>query len=909
LDIRWEYWDGKVWRQFKDMRPACSNDDPNQLDTTAGLRTSGAYRLETDCAKTAKTTVGGFEGFWVRGRLAESLPADPARVLPEVEAVRLSTQIARSFDSMWRVIERPSEDVLGAVGGARVLVRVLDATGVGIADVDVASLEAADSDATDIDGLAELDTVADTDNTLIVSVDGFEQAAVVHPPAGTPIEVVFTLDMLALDQASVDGAPVDLTKPFFPFGVQPQPGSTFYFTHAESFSKPGARLRLYVQPTQTTDAEVELAGDAPAAHVVSWEYWNGRSWVSLLTAGDDANAADFRERGTIELTVPDDMSRTSVDDQEGLWMRVRLVSGGYGVTRSISVDKTPLSFFVPQPPSLADLRLGYTWQDGPFAPERVVAHNDFQYEDRTFEATWPGKSFQPFVPVADSTPEVFLGFDRALPADDLGFFFGVVEEHGDTEGPALVWEYWNGFTWERIRVDDETRNLRVPGIVSLIGPDDMQPLARFDAPRHWLRARLNEDGPPGEPTVTVVAPNAVWIAQQQTITNEPIGACVGQAGEMLTFRQVPVLPGQEVEVRELAGPRANVEWRILASELFDRAAEMIQELESALAAEGAETDIRRDPLRLRRDRLKQVTEAWVLWEERTTLFLSGPRDRHYAIDRARGRLLFGDGERGRIPPVGALVSARRYQTGGGKAGNVAAGVITQALGPLGAIEEIGNVAPAEGGADAEPVEAAARRGPRSLRCRGRAVDAADFEALAREASPSVAVARAIPGRDPAGRPTAGWVTLVITPSSAEPRPYPSFGLREQVRRYVEERSAADVAAAAQIAVVGPDYQPVDVSATLVLVRGAGAGTVERAAYDAVATFLHPLRGGPGGEGWQPGESVFLSDVAVVVERVEGVDYSRELALLRNGIPQGERLTIASGRVPVAGEIRLRLVEG
>jgi hypothetical protein len=149
---------------------------------------------------------------------------------------------------------------------------------------------------------------------------------------------------------------------------------------------------------------------------------------------------------------------------------------------------------------------------------------------------------------------------------------------------------------------------------------------------------------------------------------------------------------------------------------------------------------------------------------------------------------------------------------------------------------------------------------------------------------------------------------VVTPSSAEPRPFPSFGLREEVRRYLEAHAAADVAAAHQIAVVGPAYVPVDVSATLVLLAGVGAGAVERAAYDAVATFLHPLRGGPAGQGWRPGEDVFLSDVAAVVERVEGVDYSRELALVRNGIPQGERLAIPLDRVPVAGDIRVRLVE-
>ena len=70
LDLRWEYWDGDVWRPFKDMRPACSNEEAAQLDSTGGLRTSGAYRLETDCAETAKTSRVG---------LRELLGPRPAR--------------------------------------------------------------------------------------------------------------------------------------------------------------------------------------------------------------------------------------------------------------------------------------------------------------------------------------------------------------------------------------------------------------------------------------------------------------------------------------------------------------------------------------------------------------------------------------------------------------------------------------------------------------------------------------------------------------------------------------------------------------------------------------------------------------------------------------------------------------
>jgi hypothetical protein len=79
LDILWEYWDGKVWREFLAMRPSCDEEEAMKLDSTDGLQRSGRYRLQTGCAETQKTTVNGIEAFWVRGRLMEPLPLDPAQ--------------------------------------------------------------------------------------------------------------------------------------------------------------------------------------------------------------------------------------------------------------------------------------------------------------------------------------------------------------------------------------------------------------------------------------------------------------------------------------------------------------------------------------------------------------------------------------------------------------------------------------------------------------------------------------------------------------------------------------------------------------------------------------------------------------------------------------------------------------
>jgi hypothetical protein len=601
-----------------------------------------------------------------------------------------------------------------------------------------------------------------------------------------------------------------------------------------------------------------------------------------------------------------------VNGQETRWARVRLQSGTYGfrheVTFKTGAADTTFTYVVVQPPVLAVFRIGYAWQHGPFHPERVITYNDFRYRDETEAAVWPGPTFRPFDRVADVTPVLYLGFDKQPPADQLGLYVEVEEAPGEPAGPALTWEYWDGFAWRRLPADDETGDLRRPGIVTVLTQPDDAALDRFGTSLHWLRGRLKEDGPPGEPVFRAIFPNAVWASERRTLRDLPIGASNGTPDQAFVITHVPVLAGEQLEVRELSGPRANVEWRILTMELFDGDEGVVAELDAELGREGLATTVTHGPLRLTRDRRKQVSEVWVRWESQEQLFFSAPDDRHYAIDRAVGRLYFGDGVNGRVPPRGAAIAIREMTTGGGSRGNVGARTITQLLGAVPGIQAVFNPRAAEGGADGETPLAALDRGPRTIRHRGRALLAADYETLATEASPAVAIVRAIAGRDPAGLTRPGWMTLLIVPRSRDRRPYPSFGLREHVRRFVESRAPADVAALHRIHVTGPAYLAIDVAATLAPVNASEAGSVEARVREALERFLHPLVGGPGGQGWDLGRDVYLSDVAAEIERVDGVDYVEELSLLLGGVAQGESVAVGDAEIVAAGTITLKLVE-
>jgi hypothetical protein len=189
---------------------------------------------------------------------------------------------------------------------------------------------------------------------------------------------------------------------------------------------------------------------------------------------------------------------------------------------------------------------------------------------------------------------------------------------------------------------------------------------------------------------------------------------------------------------------------------------------------------------------------------------------------------------------------------------------------------------------------------------GRALLPADYETMAREASPAVAVARALAATDPAGRRRPGWITLIILPNTTDSRPWPSFELRKQVERYIADRAPACHAVMEQIYVTGPRYQPVDVDLQVRIIDPTQAGRVEQDLHLALERFFNPLHGGPMGQGWEPGRFVYLSDVSAILERTPGVDYVRELALLIEGGLQGEHARIPPNHLAVAGVFRIQI---
>lgn len=911
LEIAWEYWDGQVWRGFIVAQPTCLDPVQFGTDGTNALSTSGSIQLNAQGAQSAQTAVNGVTSYWIRARVTQPLLPDPNQILPEAETVRLVTVVQQNFEASLAcnyLQDYPSSGELSMV--------LTNAAGSPLAKAAVtmtssnAALFPALSGQTAADGSLVVGQSLNPGDTYTFTVIWSGREASVSSvytgnPVGT-ISLTFALQALPVDKAYSDGKTLDVTKAFQPFGPLPQAGSVFYFKQTEAFSKPGATVQIFVNAI-APDAVPN--GGTSFTHIIAWEYWNGYQWVALISP---AAAADFTAPQIIQFTVPNDMRSTTVNMETGLWVRVRVAGGKYGYLQTLTLPPpstpTSVTFPVTQAPTLADFQVSYSWQNGPFPLEQVFAYNDFQFADYTGDAQYPGNSFAPFQLLGDVTPAVYLGFTKQLPVNNFGIYFDIAEQTGVTSGPDMIWEYWNGGEWATAVVDeDDTQDLALAGMIVFIPAADAQPLQRFDSSLYWLRGRLKEDGPPDETTINMLYTNAVWASQWQTYSDSPLGTSTGVPSQLFKFNQLPILPGQEIEIEELSGPRANTEWRSLAVQVIPGDPDIITEFEAQLAAEGPQTDVVIGDVHLVRDKTKSVTAVWIQWHEVESFFESAASDRVYVLDHALGRLFFGDGNEGMIPPQGALIQATSFRSGGGVAGNVGAASITQLLGAVSGVQSVSNPRAAEGGADGETLQQFQQRAPSTFRNRGRAIVPADYEALAQQASAGVAVARAFPTLDSSGIARPGYITIMIIPQSSDPQPTPSAGLRQDILNYLLACAPADVAAAQAINVVGPTYMPVDITAAIAPIDPDEAGTVEQAALDALTAFLNPLTGGPGGAGWAVGRGLYTSDVATVLGDVEGVDYVQEVALYLNGILQSDQVQVPQGQIVVAGQLKVSLV--
>jgi hypothetical protein len=688
--------------------------------------------------------------------------------------------------------------------------------------------------------------------------------------------VGFTKGGLQPEAAFNDLLPVDTSNYFYPFGRQPARYSTFYIASREAFQRRGARVNLTFNLSE--------AGAASGDLVLGWEYHNGADWQPL-----DVGAFQFHDSvqnfavtgpAMASFLCPLDWAEASVGGVKNYWLRVRITRGDYGkpVRWEIVNGSAVARASTLAPPVVSKLTLAYTYQTDSEALDHCLAYNDFVFTDHTQTCRWPRQTFEPFRPPAERQPAVHFGFDGPLPAGLVSLYLHVPPEadaaNTPAEVPAYVWEYRTADGWDELGVLDETGGFRRGGMIQFIGQRNAARAEGLGGALYRIRARLKQGERARPSRVGGLWLNAVWGLQRTTVAGESLGTSDGNPGQSYRFSRRPVLEGETVEVREWSG--RGPDWETVVRDL-------------PAPDWRAETGVLPDATR----------SIWVRWHARPHLYDSGPLDRHYTVERTTGLLRFGDGVRGRVPPAGARIVAS-YATGGGLSGNVAAGAVEELRTGIPYVVGVTNPVAASGGAAPERPEEVRERGAQSLRHRGRAVSARDYEWLAREASPEVARARCLAG-------ARGGVSLLVIPRSADPRPQATPELQRRVREHLSARVPATVAR--RLRVLEARYVPVGVVAEIVPLRAPEAAQVEARVLSRHDAFLHPLTGGPGGRGWGFGEALYLSQVASLIEETQGVDYARRVMLRVEGEVFGDVVPADDDALIAAGDHEIKLTLG
>lgn len=410
-----------------------------------------------------------------------------------------------------------------------------------------------------------------------------------------------------------------------------------------------------------------------------------------------------------------------------------------------------------------------------------------------------------------------------------------------TDVKTLEWEYSSSANhWNPLSVEDHTQLLSISGKILFQIPDDFSLLEiqtdkidpKTTIRNYWIRVKAKDNKFNRNPAyLKWLTINTVTALQASSIGDEILGSSTGNPGQIFNSFRYPVLSGQRLEIRE----------------------------------KSANTNSQ-----------QPAQEGWQLWQEVPDFYASTAADRHYVLDHDSGKISFGNGQNGMIPPPGVRnIRMESYRYGGGRQGNVPAGAVTNFWAPLSLVDKVINYSPASGGSDVESYESLLERAPKVLRHRNRAVTESDYEDLAKMASAEVAIARCIPLTDLAEDPYqdvdekkgVGKVSLIIVPKTADADPTPSLSLLKQVKDTIMPLAPS----IATLSVVGPLYLQVNTSIQVRVRAILVKDTVEKTLKMRLAEFLHPLTG-RGGAGWAFGRVPHESDLYPLLKTVDGIEY-------------------------------------
>lgn len=755
-------------------------------------------------------------------------------------------------------------------------------------------------------------TLTAGNTTLLPEIDTIELST--KPIVSFPAELAFNNDI-----------PIDLEKPITPFGELPGLFDTFYIASDEAFSKKGAKITLDIT------AKLENSGSiSDVSAILSWEYWNGKSWRVLQVTD---NTDRFSKSEKITFTCPQDIEKIKVNGEEKYWIRVRIIDGDYGKEIIIKEEQEELrpeekrefelrivliGFFIRNPgwiiqylenvlqdlfssitvltskgeiffPIITNLKICY--EEIPVLPQHCFSLNNLEVADHITELVDLKQSFIPFKKLPEQFQGLFLGFDKQIVGGPVRILFNLSEQIlTEADTLKIQWFYWKGDHWSKINVQDGTEHLTRKDLLEFSLPLGFKSQNLFGKSQFWIKGNVTEgifktldsveDGPK-VPELIGIFPNSTYAIQASVVNDEILGTSdltANQAFQLLN----PLIISQTIFINEPTNLSEDEENLIIQEEGEDAIASII-------------------------DQKGEILNYRVRWHAVEDFYQSGPQSRHYIVDKRQGIIQFGDGINGLVPPQGRDNIRVSYRYGGGINGNVQIGKISALKNAIPFVNEVTNHLPADGGSDTETLEEVLLRGPSRLKNRDRAVTSDDYAAMARNASRKIKRAKCLPNINADGEFSPGHVSVIIVPDTQKADEPVSRLLVKVVQEYLEAYSTNMVSVPRHIDVRGAIYIQIIIEVSVVPVSIEASARVESGISEALSDYLHPLTGGKRGYGWEFGKNICCAEIIALLEGVTDVDYVQELDILADGERQPGDIIMGDDTLPFSGEHRVNLI--
>jgi predicted phage baseplate assembly protein len=272
------------------------------------------------------------------------------------------------------------------------------------------------------------------------------------------------------------------------------------------------------------------------------------------------------------------------------------------------------------------------------------------------------------------------------------------------------------------------------------------------------------------------------------------------------------------------------------------------------------------------------------WEAVNDFDSSKPGDYHYVVNMSEGKIMFGNGVKGRIPDKGdAIILRYRY-------GDAATALIKpQTVFSIAAdgddenhLQALSGINPlaSSPGTDQESIDQALQRARNELNIPFKAVSSCDYEYIALH-TPGLRVARA--KAFPSSVPGSNIVKMAVVPFSLSPKiPACSNGFVRTVAEHLNKHRLITT----KVIVVGPKYIGISVTVSVTIKPGIDVRKIKGRISKALDDFLAPISyetaddscGNTQYVGWPFGKAVYKTEVYAQIDGVRGVDRISNLSL-------------------------------